>query len=215
MGEPSFNTNVLKVLEGLKEKYKFSKVLPSLSTIAPKGVDNFFENLLEVKDKQFKNGNFQFQISLHSTDEKARDWLIPIPKMSFNEIVKLSNRFYKKGDLKITLNFALAKGMPFEPNVISKHFSPEKFLIKITPLNPTYEASKNRLTSLVRSNKKPPFVDDLNQRGYDVILSIGEPEENRIGSNCGQYVLKHFKEKNKKLPDESYDYWQGESSVIF
>ena len=41
-------------------------------------------------------------------------------------------------------------------------------------------------------------VDDLRGRGYEVIVSIGELEENRIGSNCGQY-LKRYLDSRKKL----------------
>ena len=33
------------------------------------------------------------------------------------------------------------------------------------------------------------IVNRLTEAGYQVILSIGEIEENLIGSNCGQYVL--------------------------
>ena len=37
-----------------------------------------------------------------------------------------------------------------------------------------------------------------------MIVSIGEVEENLIGSNCGQYIMKHL-EANKKL-EEGYLY---------
>jgi 23S rRNA (adenine2503-C2)-methyltransferase len=35
-------------------------------------------------------------------------------------------------------------------------------------------------------------VEALRQSGYEVILSIGEVEENAIGSNCGQYLRRHL-----------------------
>jgi 23S rRNA (adenine2503-C2)-methyltransferase len=35
-------------------------------------------------------------------------------------------------------------------------------------------------------------VRDLEAVGYQVILSIGEVEENLIGSNCGQFVVRHI-----------------------
>ena len=38
----------------------------------------------------------------------------------------------------------------------------------------------------------------LRDAGYEVLLSIGELEENRIGSNCGQYIQAHL-EARKKL----------------
>jgi len=32
------------------------------------------------------------------------------------------------------------------------------------------------------------LIEAFKGQGFDVILSIGEPEENLIGSNCGQFV---------------------------
>ncbi|GAH48580.1 unnamed protein product, partial [marine sediment metagenome] len=37
------------------------------------------------------------------------------------------------------------------------------------------------------------LVGRFKEWGFEVILSIGEMEENRIGSNCGQYVTKYLK----------------------
>jgi 23S rRNA (adenine2503-C2)-methyltransferase len=71
------------------------------------------------------------------------------------------------------------------------YFDPEHFLIKLTPLNPTLKAKEARLSSAIDPHA-PRTARDLVQRfeaaGYRVILSIGEVEENAIGSNCGQYV---------------------------
>jgi len=78
---------------------------------------------------------------------------------------------------------------------LQNHFSPDKFLIKITPINPTYKVLESGLSSYIdiskdKSNYK--VVRDLEAVGYQVILSIGEVEENLIGSNCGQFVMKHI-----------------------
>ena len=40
--------------------------------------------------------------------------------------------------------------------------------------------------------------------GYQVILSIGELEENLIGSNCGQYIRRHL--SAKKNIENGYTY---------
>ena len=109
------------------------------------------------------------------------------------------DKYYQEGDRKITLNFALAKKMPIEPDVLSMYFNPEKFLIKITPLNPTYQAQENDLNSFIDPSheiEKDQLVEALERIGYRVIVSIGELEENLVGSNCGQYVLKHLNQKH-------------------
>ena len=200
MGEPSFNRNVLEVLKELPERYHAPGLMPSLSTIAPAGVDLFFEDLLKIKNNFYAPGQFQFQFSLHTSDEELRKQLIPVKTWSFLKMSEYGERFYRKGDRKITLNFALAEGNPIDAKILSTYFDPEKFLIKITPLNPTYTAKSNGLNSYIRedlNSQKYPIVAQLEKEGYQVIVSIGELEENKIGSNCGQYVLKHVMADNK------------------
>ena len=104
-------------------------------------------------------------------------------------------RFYAPGDRKITLNFALAQDMPVEPVVLLRYFDPSKFLIKITPLNPTYRALENNLSSYIDPQVEDngyEIIEALKLADYQVILSIGEVEENLIGSNCGQYIKRHL-----------------------
>ena len=104
-------------------------------------------------------------------------------------------RFFSPGDRKTTLNFALAQDMPVDPQILLNHFDPEKFLVKITPLNPTYQAMENQLSSYIDPNIADngyAIVESLKKAGYQVIVSIGEVEENLIGSNCGQYIKRHL-----------------------
>ena len=195
MGEPSFNLDVLDVLEQLPQRYNVPGFMPSISTIAPHGTETFFERLLEIKKRQYSGGHFQFQFSIHTTDETVREQIIPVKKWDFAKMAAYGQRFYQPGDRKVTLNFALAKEMPVDPEILLKHFTPDKFLIKITPLNPTYKATEKNLSTYIDpkdQGKKYPLVRDLEKAGYRVIISIGEVEENYIGSNCGQYVRRHL-----------------------
>ena len=48
------------------------------------------------------------------------------------------------------------------------------------------------------------WFKDIEKEGYDVVVSVGEYEENRIGSNCGQYVSTYLNKK-RELSD-SYLY---------
>jgi len=204
MGEPSLNHYVLDVLDELPEIYNVPGLIPSVSTVAPTGTDKFFERLLQIKNNIYKE-KFQMQFSIHSTDAEKRDWLIPVKKWSFKAISDYGNDFYKDGDRKITLNFALADDSQISVQELLKYFAPEKFLIKITPVNPTYKAVLNKLTSeeLIKNNKNE-IINSLREAGYDVIISIGELEENQIGSNCGQY-LANFEQEKKNL-STSYNY---------
>jgi 23S rRNA (adenine2503-C2)-methyltransferase len=207
MGEPALNTAVLEVLEQLPNRYSAPGLMPSISTIAPHGVDVFFDKLLEIKNRLYLNGRFQFQYSLHTTDAVLRDKLIPVRKWTFSQMAAYGERFYCPGDRKITLNFALAEGMPVEPEVMLRYFDPDRFLVKITPVNPTCHAVKNGLTTYIdpyRPETGQAVAQSLTSAGYDVVVSIGEVEENAIGSNCGQYVLKYL--EGHQIVQDGYKY---------
>lgn len=92
MGEPALNPAVLETLELLPELYDAPGLLPALSTVAPIGTEAFFERLLQIKNKYYR-GKFQLQFSIHTTDRKLRDWLIPIPKWDFDKLAVYGNRF--------------------------------------------------------------------------------------------------------------------------
>lgn len=204
MGEPSFNPAVLEVLETLPGRYSWNEFIPSLSTIAPAGTDKFFHNLLSIK-KDLYPATFQLQFSLHSTSPEQRDRLIPARKWDFGKIATYGEKFYHPGGKKITLNFAVSTDTVIDPASLLVHFSPEVFVIKLTPVNPTFKAQKNNIQTLIRDkNREYSIIEQLEAYGYTTILSVGEWEENRIGSNCGQYVQAYLK-SCEELPD-AYDY---------
>ncbi len=207
MGDPAFNMAVLDVIEELPSRYQAPNFMPSVSTIAPHGVENFFERLLDIKKAQYCGGHFQFQFSVHTTDQTMRDEMIPVKKWSFAQMAEFGERFYQEGDRKITLNFALAEGKPVDPDVLLQYFSPEKFLIKITPLNPTYRAAEHGLESYIdpySKNDDYEVIENLRAADYQVIMSIGEVEENYIGSNCGQYVRRHLEAIDEMIDGYTY-----------
>ena len=207
MGEPALNPSVIDVLRDLPGRIDAPGFMPSISTVAPRGTDSFFDNLLSVKRDLYSKGNFQLQFSLHTTDPNLRREIIPVDCWSMAEIADYGRQFYSSGDRKITLNFALAKDSPLEPLVLKKYFDPDLFLIKITPLNPTYRAQLNNLSSHIdpaSGEDRNELVEKIRSAGYNVILSIGEQEENKIGSNCGQYLKAHV--DSESVMQDGYTY---------
>ena len=199
MGEPSLNPAVLDVLEDLPNRYCAPGLMPSVSSVAPSGSERFFERLIDIKTSLYSGGRFQLQLSIHTTDKRLRDRLIPVRKWGLKKMAAYGQAFRDQGDRKITLNSALAEGMPLDPDVLLRHFDPDRFLIKITPVNPTYQARTHGLASYIQpldDGKRYEVVSRLREAGYEVIVSIGEVEENLIGSNCGQYVMRHLHEKS-------------------
>ncbi len=198
MGEPALNMAVLEALEQLPRRFDAPGLMPSISTIAPHGTDAFFERLIDIKNRLYPGGRFQFQFSLHTTDPGLRRRLIPVRTWTFERMAAYADRFLRPGDRRITLNFALAAGSPVEPEVLLRHFDPQKFLIKITPVNPTCRAVQHGLVSYIDPHDPASGAElagRLRAAGYEVIVSIGEVRENQIGSNCGQYVLRYLESR--------------------
>lgn len=202
MGEPAFNPNVLEVLESLPQLYDAPGLMPAISTLAPKGAENFFQQLIGIKNRYYSNGRFQLQFSIHTTDAEKRDRLMPIKKWDFNEISDYGEKFFDAGDRKTTLNFAAVQGYEIDAKVIREYFNPDKFAIKLTPLNPTLKVTENNLKSLIdpmQPETAATLIKEFQAQGFDTILSIGEVEENKIGSNCGLFLnlLKNSKIQHK------------------
>jgi hypothetical protein len=67
-------------------------------------------------------------------------------------------------------------------------------MVKLTPVNPTYRARAGRFETVVdaaRPGAADALVAELEATGYETVVSIGEPEEIAIGSNCGQLARAH------------------------
>jgi 23S rRNA (adenine2503-C2)-methyltransferase len=191
MGEPTFNPAVLEVLRELPARYPVPNLVASLSTVAPRGAEDFLAELPALKERLYPGGRFQMQLSLHATNEERRRALIPVKCLSFEELARWGERFFRPGDRKIGLNFAAADQAELDPSELRRWFSPELFLVKLTPLNPTGAVARAGLTSVLAEGgigRAQGLVGRFREQGYEVIVAIGEPRENEIGSNCGMYL---------------------------
>jgi 23S rRNA (adenine2503-C2)-methyltransferase len=201
MGDPAFNPEVLRVLEQLPGIYDAPGLMPSISTVAPLGCNEFLQELAAIKNRCYAPGRFQMQFSVHTTCDADRRRLIPIRTLSMRDMASAGEAFFRSGDRKITLNFAPVRGFPIDADDIAALFDPELFAIKLTPVNPTYAARRSGLQGLIDPND-PAAIDRLSdgfrKAGFQTIVSIGELRENDIGSNCGMFVQRALrKDKNK------------------
>ena len=207
MGEPALNPAVLDVLEELPTRFDAPGLMPSISTIAPAGSEHFFDKLVDIKSRLYGRGRFQLQFSIHSTDSSQRDQWIPVKKWDLAAIAGYGKRFVASGDRKVTLNFALSTESVVEADTLLRYFDPDLFLIKLTPVNPTISVKESNISSALCEGREQAGIavmDGLRRSGYEVLISIGEWEENRIGSNCGQFIKK-FQESELPMND-SYNY---------
>lgn len=197
MGEPAMNPAVLAVLADIPFIYPGVNFIPTIATVAPAGSENWFQELISLKNRLYSDGRFQIQFSMNSTDENFRDRIMPIKKWKAREISLFGQKYYRNGDRKITLNYALALETPFEARRIIETFDPAVFLIKITPLNPTAGATRGGLATALNFDGSYPEslgeeMERLKAAGFEIIISIGSLEEVAVGSNCGQLAFANY-----------------------
>jgi 23S rRNA (adenine2503-C2)-methyltransferase len=128
MGEPFLNIdNVRKAIEIISEM--FPNTHHYISTI---GIKN--------ADYSWVKGNITLQVSLHSLVDEKRNWLIPYKhKVSIEELGQIRT----DSNLKTTINMTLVDESDFDINELKKYFDPEKFFVKLSPINPNCVSEKN------------------------------------------------------------------------
>ncbi len=197
MGEPALNPAVLEVLDQLPALIPNPDLWGCVPTVAPQRAETWFEGLLAVKSKHYR-GRFQLQFSLNTTCPERRRRLTPFPHQPIGWVSAYGQRFFEPGDRKVVLNFALASGVPFDPAVVAEHFDPACFAVKLTPLNPTQQGREQGLDTGL-SAAAPALMEaavaQLHAHGFDVVISIGDPREDQVGSNCGQAVRRLLDER--------------------
>ena len=129
MGEPFLNVEEVK------------RAIVYLDRLYPHVIHHYVSTIgLRRSDFSWIKDNVTLQVSLHaSTDEKRKE-LIPISSlMTIEELGQI--RTYST--LKTTLNMTLVDEDDFDIDVLKKHFDPEKFFIKLSPINPNEVSDGN------------------------------------------------------------------------
>ena len=190
LGEPALNPATPQALELMAAEWGGAGLTASISTVAPDApaAAACLEAMREVKDRLYGGGRFQLQFSAHSTDESVRRQVMRARPWRLERVADFGRRWWRPGDRKVTLNFALAPDQPLDPLTVARTFDPERFLVKITPVNPTRASVANGASHLW---SEPPAdiawaAAGLRARGFTVILSPSTPEEIEAQTSCGQ-----------------------------
>jgi adenine C2-methylase RlmN of 23S rRNA A2503 and tRNA A37 len=130
MGEPFLNIeNVRKAIEIISEVYPNTHHY--VSTI---GIKN--------ADYSWIKGNITLQVSLHSLRDEKRNWLIPFKhKVTIKELGEIRT----ESDLKTTINMTLVEEDDFDIVDLKKYFDPNKFFVKLSPINPNCVSDSNNM----------------------------------------------------------------------
>ena len=140
MGEPFLNIdNVRKAIDYIDNSFSSPRPI----TTGSNGTHHYISTI-GIKDSDFSwiKNNITLQLSVHSFDEKQRDWLIPYPhKMTLESMGQIRT----KSKLKTTINMTMARKEDFDIELLKKWFDPEFFFVKISPINENSVSKSNGL----------------------------------------------------------------------
>jgi 23S rRNA (adenine2503-C2)-methyltransferase len=140
MGEPFLNIDEVKrAISSLDNGFDSPRPIMTggIST-------HHYISTIGLKDQDYSwiKDNITLQLSVHSLDDKYRDWLIPNKnKATLNELGQIRT----KSNLKTTVNLTLVRPEDFDINKLREIFDPEYFFIKLSPINPNETSEYNSL----------------------------------------------------------------------
>lgn len=199
MGEPSWNPDVIKVTYDLHKIIKpfvgNSLIHPVFTTMCPKN-NNLLLHMLIEWTKDIKNDLFRgdagLQLSINSTSDEQREDMFGGSACSLQEISEMATYFPMPKGRKYCLNFALADNYEVDAKKLKRLFSPEKFMVKITPLHDTDSCEDNNIVTTGGYESFVPYEkaeQDLINEGFDVLIFIPSTDEDGGRITCGNVIL--------------------------
>lgn len=201
MGEPTYNMDVLKHAN-LLHKYTSGLLMtarvihPVVSTMLPKDNKNLVKFLTEwCEIKKFTyNGEAGLQFSINSTDDEQRDKMFNGKSLNLQEISDIAKDLPEPRGRKYILNFAVTKDTILDAEVLSRLFSKDKFIVKLTPIHETNSAVEHDfdISGYEDYDVYRKFEQPLVKAGWDVIVFVPSVEEDRSRVTCGNAILSDF-----------------------
>ena len=182
MGEPLDNFEAtLKALRILQADWGFRlggrRITVSTVGIAPK-IEEFVRKM---------GGKVRLSVSLHSSDEKRRNELVPINRRySLNQLVKTLRDVHRKLKREITFEYTLLEGIndsPAEAQGVVRIAKPLDAKVNVIPYNPIRDADFKRPSR----DRIEMFQGVLKKAG--VRVTVRQTAGRDIDAACGQLRL--------------------------
>lgn len=194
MGEPTWNPEVLDATKWLKTHIDPEyRIHPVVSTMMPRRniwLKTFIHTWMRMKNRLLQ-GEAGLQLSINSTDPLQRERMFNGNACTFEEIAQIMDGIVPNGR-KITLNFAVADIYSIDPDQLLRYFSPDDYLVKLTPMHRTHTALENQIETGGDYTQYYPYEkheERLKAAGYDVLVFIASHEEDMGRITCGNAVL--------------------------
>lgn len=195
MGEPTFNKDVLSVTTSLfMLQDERIKVHPVVSTMMPKrnkDLIKFLQMWCHIKNNIFE-GEAGLQFSINSTDNDQREQMFSGSSLTLESIAKIVDDLPMPKGRKYTLNFALTSDSIIDAGRLRELFSPEKCMVKLTPMHITEKVAATMDVEPDWYTKYVPYQQveaDLKSEGFDVLVFIPSVEEDDGRITCGNAIL--------------------------
>lgn len=207
MGEPTWNRSVLDFTRNMREELRpyigRSLIHPVVSTMLPKNnryLNEYLNDWMEIKNYDFR-GDAGLQFSINSTSDEERNNMFNGNSLSLDEISDIGKMLDTPRGRKITLNFAVA-GYEVDAEKLRDLFSPDKFVVKLTPMHKTYSALENGIKTDGDYTTMYPYrhiEEALKNVGFDVLVFVASEYEDLGRITCGNAIL------SGTLPDCPYE----------
>ena len=195
MGEPTFNSGVIDAALILRMRFQNEGwgFHPVVSTMMP--ANNTILSWFINRWSRFKNdeceGNAGLQLSINSTNEVQRQRMFSGNALSLKDIAEYMEGIHPAGR-KFTLNFAVTGKYEIDETVLLRWFSPEDYIVKLTPMHKTSTALENGIETGGDYTTPEPYqetADRLRKAGYDVLVFIASRDEDEGRITCGNAIL--------------------------
>ena len=182
MGEPLLNyENLLKSIELVSSKTGLS-MSPQRITVSTAGIAKMIKKLAD------DDVRFNIAISLHTSDDKKREEIMPINKsINLEELKDSIKYFFEKTGTRITYEYILFKD-------INDSLDDAHELVKFCKSTPCkvnlieYNSVDNIPFQKASNNKTEKFINFLNEK--NVIVNLRRSKGKDINAACGQLVNK-------------------------
>ena len=157
---------------------------------------DIIKEVINLKENYY-DGFLHFQISCNSTDEEKRKELFGGAEVeSIKDIINCIDK-YNITKRTVTLNFIVMEGVEVSvEKLMSYDMNPEKFTVKLIPLNNTDNSLGNDLKTYANYSNYEKLIElatEFEKHGIPVVYdAIAKCEES--GLCCGQIVQGYLNE---------------------
>lgn len=156
-----------------------------------KNLCRFLQDWCEINNYDYR-GAAGLQFSINSTSDEQRRFLFKYNSLPLDEIADIGWGLPDPKGRKYALNVALADGNEIDAVKMAHLFSPDKFMVKITPIHVTGATKENGISTTGGYTEFNPYQEvesSLKAEGFDVLVFVPSLEEDQGMITCGNAIL--------------------------